>query len=88
MTPVARIDVRDQACPLTWVRTRVALGRVHRGEVVEVLLRAGEPLENVPRSAVEDGHRLLLLEPAPAEGEGIWRAWLARGDGEEETRWP
>ena len=87
MTPSARLDVRDQACPLTWVRTHVALRRIAPGQVLEVLLREGEPLANLPRSAQEDGHRVVRLEPAPGEGEGIWRAWLERG-AREEGPWP
>jgi TusA-related sulfurtransferase len=74
---------------MTWVRTRVALGRVPVGAVLEVLLRAGEPVESVPRTAVEDGHRLIRLEQAPEEGPETWRVWLERGaPAAEETRWP
>ena len=56
--------------------------------MLEVLLRDGEPRENVPRSAEEDGHRVLRLEPAPEEGEGTWRAWLVRGAPMEDRAWP
>jgi len=86
--PDAHIDVREQACPLTWVRTRIALGRLAPGAVLEVLLREGEPLDNVPRTAVEDGHRVVRLEAAPAEGRGSWRVWLERGAPREEATWP
>lgn len=84
----ARIDVRALACPMTWVRTRVALGRLPHGAVLEVLLRDGEPRESVPRTAAEEGHRVLRLELAPEEGAGIWRVWLERGAAVEETTWP
>lgn len=86
--PDARLDVRDAACPMTWVKARIALGRLPRGGVLEVLLADGEPRENVPRSAAEDGHRVLRLEPAPEEGAGTWRAWLERGADREEAAWP
>jgi len=86
--PSARIDVRAHACPVTWVKARIALGRIPEGEILEVLLREGEPRENLPRSAAEDGHRVLLLEPAPEEGAGSWRAWLERGPGLEEAACP
>ena len=75
-----RLDVRDVACPLTWVRTRVALDRVPVGGVVEVLLLAGEPLESVPRTAEEEGHRVVARAPCPEEGEGSWRVVLMRGE--------
>ncbi len=87
-SPVARLDLRAHACPLTWVKTRVALGRIGEGEVLEVVLLDGEPRENVPRSAEEDGHAVVRLEPAPEVGEGAWRAWLRRGAPREERTWP
>lgn len=77
--PRARVDVRDVACPLTWVRTHVALGRLGEGEALEVLLLEGEPLENVPRTAEEEGHRVAAREPCPAAGAGTWRVVLVKG---------
>lgn len=50
------LDVTDVTCPMTWVRTKLALERMAPGEVLEVLCRPGEALENVPRSAREAGH--------------------------------
>jgi len=77
--PVARVDVRDVACPMTWVRTRVALDRLAPGDALEVLLVAGEPLENVPRTAEEEGHRVAARAPWPAAGAGAWRVVLVKG---------
>lgn len=77
--PRARLDVRDVACPLTWVRTHVALGRLAVGEQLEVLLLEGEPLENVPRTAEEEGHRVAARERCPAAGAGAWRVVLVKG---------
>jgi TusA-related sulfurtransferase len=77
VTPAARLDVRDVACPLTWVRTRVALARLSEGERLEVLLADGEPAASVPRTAEEEGHRVALRESlAPAPG---WRVVLEKG---------
>jgi TusA-related sulfurtransferase len=73
------VDVRDVACPLTWVRTRIALERLAVGQEVEVLLRAGEALENVPRTAEEEGHRVVAREPWPDEAAGTWRVVLRKG---------
>ena len=69
--PRLRVDVRDVACPLTWVRTRVALGRVGEGEAIEVLLLAGEPLENVPRAAILQRVGRVDRKGGPAEGSGL-----------------
>jgi TusA-related sulfurtransferase len=50
------LDVTDVTCPLTWVRTKLALERMAPGEELVVVVNPGEALENVPRSAKEAGH--------------------------------
>ena len=66
------------------MKTRIALERLAVGESLEVLLNAGEPLDNLPRSAAEEGHALLAAEPLPAEGAGTWRVVLRKGAPREE----
>lgn len=83
---MTRLDIRPYACPLTWVKTRIALERMGVGESLEVLLSEGEPLASVPRSAAEEGHAVLATEPAPAEGPGTWRVLLRKGAPPEEGR--
>ena len=61
--PAASADVRAYACPITFVKTRIALEKLAPGEVLEVLLAAGEPARSVPASAAEEGHRVLSVEP-------------------------
>jgi TusA-related sulfurtransferase len=79
VSPPGRIDLRAYACPLTWVKTRVALERLALGQVLEVWLSAGEPAESVPRSAAEDGHRVLAVEPLAAAEAGAVRVLLEKG---------
>jgi TusA-related sulfurtransferase len=50
------LDVTDVTCPLTWVRTKLALERLAPGDELTVSCNPGEALENVPRSATEAGH--------------------------------
>jgi len=71
------LDIRAFACPLTWVKTRIALDRLAPGDRLEVLLADGEPLESVPRSAELEGHR--VVGRAPMAGGG-WRVELERGE--------
>lgn len=72
------VDVRAYACPLTWVKARLALARAAPGEQVEIWLRAGEPLESVPRSAAEEGHQVLRVEPLGG-AEGEFRVLVEKG---------
>lgn len=77
MQDVAReIDITNDLCPMTFVRTRLALDRMAPGEILRVRLKGEEPLRNVPRSAVEQGHELLSLE---TDGDGISLLVLRRG---------
>jgi tRNA 2-thiouridine synthesizing protein A len=56
------LDITHEVCPMTFVRTRLALDRMAAGERLLVLLRGEEPLRNVPRSAQEQGHEILAQE--------------------------
>ena len=56
----ATLDLTGVACPMNWVKTKLALERLGAGEQLEVRLDAGEPLESVPRSAREDGHEVAV----------------------------
>ncbi len=57
------LDITGDVCPITFVRTKLLIEKMKSGEVLEVRLTGGEPLENVPRSVSEEGHEVLSLEP-------------------------
>ena len=54
------LDITALTCPLTWVRTKLELERIERGEALEVRCGPGEALEQVPRSAREAGHAVTV----------------------------
>lgn len=56
-----RINITNEICPMTFVKTKLKLETMKSGEILEVILREGEPLQNVPRSVNEDGHNILEL---------------------------
>ncbi len=59
------IDITAELCPMTMVRTRLALDRMAPGQVLAVRLRGAEPAENVPRAAAALGHEVLSREADP-----------------------
>jgi TusA-related sulfurtransferase len=71
----AQIDITREVCPMTFVRTKIALERLPVGGVLEVRLKGDEPLRNVPDSARDAGHTVLGLEPLD---DGTWRLLLRR----------
>ena len=54
------LDLSGVVCPLNWVKTRLALEALEPGDELSVRLDPGEALENVPRSAREDGHEVAV----------------------------
>lgn len=57
------LDITREHCPMTFVKTKLELEKLKDGDRLEVLLCEGEPLENVPRSAAEQGYRVIEIAP-------------------------
>ena len=47
---------------MTFVKTKIELSKLQPGDILEVLLAEGEPLDNVPRNAKEQGYNVLSVE--------------------------
>jgi TusA-related sulfurtransferase len=64
------LDITADVCPITYVRTKIALESLAPGEQLEVVMRQG-----VPRSLREDGHE--VLAEGPLDG-GLHRVVVRR----------
>jgi TusA-related sulfurtransferase len=73
-----QIDITAETCPMTFVRTRLALDRMAPGQVLEVLMKGEEPRRNVPRTALEQGHAVLSMAE---EAGGVFRLRLRKAGG-------
>jgi len=60
------IDLRGVSCPTNFVKAKLALEMADSGDILRFYLDAGEPEQNVTRSLVAEGHR--LLESRKADG--------------------
>jgi TusA-related sulfurtransferase len=70
------IDITAETCPMTYVRTRLALDTIETGQILLVRLKGEDPLRNVPRAAADQGHDPLeLLEQA----DGTWLLVIQKG---------
>jgi len=74
----AVLDITRDICPMTFVRTRLALDRLAPGQVLLVRLTGQEPVLNVPRTATAQGHEVLATE---LTADGVTLLWLRRGPG-------
>ncbi len=71
-----RVDLRGVACPMNFVKAKVALEKVPVGAVLEVVLDDGPPIKNVPASFTEQGQEVLAIEPF--EGRHLLRIRRSR----------
>ena len=55
------LDITDVVCPVTFVKAKVALDELEEGQILQLHLNDGEPVQNVPRSVKDEGHRILKL---------------------------
>lgn len=55
------LDISNEICPMTFVKTKLFIERLQTGDVLEVRLKGAEPLENVPRSVRDHGHEVISL---------------------------
>jgi tRNA 2-thiouridine synthesizing protein A len=62
MQPDSTLDITGDACPMTFVKTKLALEMLEPGQILEVYLNGGEAVKNVPSSLRNEGHRVLALE--------------------------
>lgn len=62
-----QLDITKDHCPITFVKTKIELSKLQVGDVLEVFLLEGEPLENVPRTSIEQGYK--VLEVSKVEGQ-------------------
>ncbi|OPJ60925.1 sulfurtransferase TusA family protein [Clostridium chromiireducens] len=56
------VDITDVICPVTFVKAKVALEDLNNGQVLEIKLNDGEPIQNVPRSLKNEKHKVLSVD--------------------------
>jgi TusA-related sulfurtransferase len=56
------LDLRGVICPYNYVKTKLKLEEMKPGQVLAVIIDDGEPIRNVPRSAKDEGHKVLHIQ--------------------------
>lgn len=70
------IDITDVVCPITFVKVKMALEDLEDGQQLLVHLNEGEPIQNVPRSLKDEGHKVLSVE---AKDDGTYDLIVEKG---------
>lgn len=55
-------DFRGIACPMNFVKTKMALSKLSNNQILEISLDDGAPIENVPKLVKEEGHEILSTD--------------------------
>lgn len=71
------VDITDVVCPMTFVKTKVAIEDLERGQILEIKMNEGEPIQNVPRSLKDEGHK--VIEVLNNE-DGTYTILVEKGD--------
>ena len=71
-------DITDVVCPVTFVKAKVALEELDEGQILSIRMNDGEPVQNVPRSVKEEGHRVLKLTD---NGDGTYNLIVRKAGG-------
>ncbi len=58
-------DLHGVSCPMNLVYTKVALSKMQSGEILEIILDDGAPINNVPGSALREGHEIISKRQLP-----------------------
>jgi TusA-related sulfurtransferase len=74
--PDARVDITTVVCPVTFVKAKVALEELDDGQILEVRLNDGEPIQNVPRSLKDEGHKVTRVFH---NEDGTWLLTVVKG---------
>jgi tRNA 2-thiouridine synthesizing protein A len=56
------LNLKGIVCPLNFVKTKLKLEEMQRGQILEVIIDDGESMRNVPRSLKEEGHKIIKVE--------------------------
>ena len=59
---IQEIDLLDEICPMTFVKTKLAIERINQGERIKVFFNSQEAKTNVPRSLSEVNHKIIAIK--------------------------
>lgn len=55
----AKVDLRGVPCPLNLVKAKLAIEKVAVGDILEIEIDDGEPIQNLPVSLGRQGQEIL-----------------------------
>ena len=59
---IKKINLLDEVCPMTFVKTKLALEKIKAGERIKVIYNSQEAKTNVPKSLNELNHKIITIK--------------------------
>ena len=56
------IDLLGEICPMTFVKTKLAIEKINYGEKIKIIYNSQEAKINVPKSLLELNHKVLKID--------------------------
>lgn len=55
------LNIKGEICPFTFVKSKLALEKMEKGQILRVIVDYEPAIRNVPRSMEEQGHKVLSI---------------------------
>ncbi len=68
-------NCRGVGCPMNLVYTKVELAKLTPGQVLEIILDDGPPINNVPGSVLREGHKIIGKQQLE---DGAWSLFVEK----------
>ena len=59
---IKEIDLLDEICPMTFVKTKLAIEQINQGERIKVIFNSQEAKINVAKSLSEVNHKIIAIK--------------------------
>jgi sulfite reductase (ferredoxin) len=67
-------DFRGVACPMNFVKTKIELASLASGNLLEIWLDDGQPIQNVPGSVRNEGHEVI----SATQAQDYWKVLIKK----------
>ena len=68
-------NLRGVGCPMNLAKTKVAFSKMQSGQILDLIIDNGPPINYVPRSVIREGHEILSQEQLD---DGTWSVLIRK----------
>jgi TusA-related sulfurtransferase len=69
------LDLKGEVCPFTFVKSKLIIEQMDKGQVLRVILDYKSSVENVPKSMEMEGQEVLAVNQI---GENLWEVLVRK----------